>query len=554
MTFNRDRLCMAIGLRKPEFLVQDAVMTEFELKFRVPSDSLAAVQQALGLAGVRSQRLQAAYFDTAERLLSRHHLSLRLRKEGPAWVQTLKAPGDSAVHRLEHNVKRPGRFGPDGPPLDPGLHAGSPAGDVLAALLSAAPGVVPPALQVVYRADIRRQVALRTEGRTRVEVALDQGLLQAGERRAEVTELEFELIEGAPEDVVALAASLVLPQRLWLSTISKAERGERLVRGESAWEAVHWGEPPLRGVSLKPEAGKPDPAAGLRPLRDDGPRLLRTAVAACLEQVMANASALADGHGTAEHVHQLRVGLRRLRTALRELAGLQPGWQTDWEARLADTFGALGESRDLDTVGPALAAQITAAGGPALRPHTSPGAPAPDPKAAVREPGFQAVLLEILAFTSARLPPDETKEGDDAALPSPAGALDTPSPLRYVTRRLHRLHRQIARQAAHFETLDPESQHRVRKRLKRLRYLAELTGGLFKAKRVKQFLEALKPAQEVLGDYNDALVARAHYQSAAEQGDPGASFAAGWLAGRQPLLAKSCSKALKRAMKARVFW
>lgn len=511
-------------------------MTEFELKFRVPPESLPAVRQALDLAGVRSQRLQAAYFDTADRLLTRHRLSLRLRKEGPSWVQTLKAPGDSAVHRLEHNVRRPGRFGPEGPPLEPALHAGSLAGDRLNTVLCSG-DTAPPPLEVVYRADVRRQMVVREQGATRVEVALDRGLLQAGERRADVAELEFELLEGAPQDVVSLAAAWALPLGLWLSTISKAERGERLARGDQAWEPVHAVNP------------------GLRPLRDDGPGLLRAAVAACLEQVLANASALADGHGTAEHVHQLRVGLRRLRTALRELGGLQPGWQPGWEARLEAAFRALGESRDLETVGPALAARIAAAGGPAPSLQRPPAQAAPDPQAVVRGPDFQSVLLEMLAFTSARSEDTEAAEDADRAFaPLPADPPQMPMPGPFVARRLDRLHRRIARQAAHFDTLDPAAQHRVRKQLKRLRYLAELTGGLFKAGRVKRFLEALKPAQEVLGDYNDALVARAHFQSIAEQGDPGAGFAAGWLAGRQPLLARDCSKALKRAMKARVFW
>eukprot|EP01035_Chromulina_nebulosa_P059785 gene59785-81797_t len=171
-------------------------MIEFELKFQVPPERRAAVAQALGLAGARRQRLQAAYFDTADGRLCSHRLSLRLRKEGRGWVQTLKAPGDSAVHRLEHNVPRPGRFGEEGPALDVTLHAGTPAGDALQALLAPDETGEVPVLQVVYRADVRRRTVHREHQGTRVEVALDEGELRAGERQAEVSELEFELLAG----------------------------------------------------------------------------------------------------------------------------------------------------------------------------------------------------------------------------------------------------------------------------------------------------------------------------------------------------------------------
>ena len=82
-------------------------MTEIELKFQVPAESRAAVAAAVaGRAGAgQVQRLQAAYHDTAERALANAGVALRLRREGPRWVQTLKAIGGDAMTRLEHNVE-----------------------------------------------------------------------------------------------------------------------------------------------------------------------------------------------------------------------------------------------------------------------------------------------------------------------------------------------------------------------------------------------------------------------------------------------------------------
>ena len=502
-------------------------MTEFELKFLVPPAGKAGVESALGLAGARRQRLQAAYFDTADGRLCTHRLSLRLRKEGRGWMQTLKAPGESAVHRLEHNVARPGRFGPDGPALDISLHAGTPAGDALKALLAADEAGVTPGLQVVYRADVWRRTVLMDQQGTRVEAALDEGTLQAGDQRVEVSELEFELVRGDPADVVALAGRVALPQGLWLSTISKAERGELLARGRQVGPAVH---------ARAPEFDSPRPTA---------PALLRAALGACLEQVLPNASMVASGQAEAEHIHQLRVGLRRLRTALRELGSLSRGVRPEWDAALARTFSALGEVRDRETVAAGVADRLAAAGAPAVAPPSA--GEAVDLAGAVRDAGFQTALLEILALASAR-PGPET--GPEAA----ADEVAAPKPRRTVRRRLQRLHQQICRDAARFEQLPEEQQHRVRKRLKRLRYLSELVAGLFGQKPVDKFLAALRPAQEALGEYNDLLVARDMYRQAAAQGQPAAWFAVGWLSAQVPSGAKGCRKSLSRVADAPVFW
>lgn len=106
---------------------------------------------------------------------------------------------------------------------------------------------------------------------------------------------------------------------------------------------------------------------------------------------------------------------------------------------------------------------------------------------------------------------------------------------------------------AHFETLAPDQQHRVRKRLKRLRYLAEFVGPLFGRKAARRYADGLARAQDALGLYQDGVVAIAQYRQAPPQ-DARAWFAVGWLEARQPRAARACGKALSRLKDLDRFW
>jgi CHAD domain-containing protein len=97
------------------------------------------------------------------------------------------------------------------------------------------------------------------------------------------------------------------------------------------------------------------------------------------------------------------------------------------------------------------------------------------------------------------------------------------------------------------------SQHRVRKRLKRLRYLAEFVAPLFAARKGRDFIAALKPVQDALGLYNDELMALEAYRRLAER-EPAAWFGVGWLTARRAGNAAQCQRELERFAKAKPFW
>lgn len=154
----------------------------------------------------------------------------------------------------------------------------------------------------------------------------------------------------------------------------------------------------------------------------------------------------------------------------------------------------------------------------------------------VRTPAFQAVLLELLAFTRG----------------SSQGLARSQS-LRLLRGRLQRLFGRILKDGKHFQRLDDTQRHQVRKRLKRLRYLAQFCQPLFHPGRAPAFLDGLKPAQDALGSYNDEVVAlQAMRELAAAQ--PEAWFAVGWLTARGPQQARSARRSLRALASLDPFW
>jgi CHAD domain-containing protein len=493
-------------------------MSEFELKFGVDAARADILDRLLRREGSRRIVLQSRYVDTADFRLGGAGLSLRLRRAGRLWEQTLKAPSGGPAERLEATVARPGRWGPHGPPLDQSLHGGTKAGAALRQALGDAADA--PLVPVSTTRVVRRSAEIDL-GAATVEIALDRGAIEAAGRSVRLDELELELKAGDPLALVEWARNGVLEHGLWLRSTSKAERGERLARGGAAAAPTKACAPTLH-----------------RSMR--GPALRRAGMKACLVAVLANAGELADGNDDAEVVHRLRVGLRRLRTAWRELSEPASGDDPAWERPLVDAFRALGVLRDRQVVIESLEARLRAAGSPEPQlPLPQAEGPQSDALSIVRAPAFQVALLDAMALALAR-------DDDDA----PGGA----DAVAAVSARLEALHRQLRRAARSFERDAAPAQHRARKRLKRLRYLAELAASLYKAKRVERYLERLRPAQDALGRHVDLLVGLDLARRAAQAGDDVAWFNVGWLSAELRGSAEMGRRALRRAARAERFW
>lgn len=495
-------------------------MNETELKLSVPPASVAPIEKALRKGRVQNERLQALYFETADERLAKHKASLRLRKESEAWVQTAKASTGLAARRLEHNVPIEAPPAGELPQPDPLRHDGSPVGKVLRKALGKGMGG-DAGLSMRYRTDVLRTKRVVRAGDAKVEVALDVGTIVAGEQSLPVCELEFELKSGEVSELVALASQWAERHGLWISTPSKAERGSRLTQGSP----------------------RPQPVKATLPAIDamaSGRSFFAATLQSCLAQVLQNASGVAEATEEDEElVHQLRVGIRRLRTVLRELQIFISGIDPEWEPVLQRTFHELGDHRDLAIIVPAVRKALEAAKAPSF-PDPEPLHRTRRPTTVVRDSAFQRTLFALIAF--------EDKQVRES------GHAEAGIDLRSVmTKRLGHLRRRVARAGKRFAELETSEQHKVRKKLKRLRYLSEFTAPLFGAAKVDSFLDKWKDAQDALGERNDQRTAVELYRSTAEK-NPNVWFVVGWLEAREAASVKRCTRALRQASKAAPFW
>jgi triphosphatase len=310
---------------------------------------------------------------------------------------------------------------------------------------------------------------------------------------------------------------------LWLDTVSKAERGELLARKRPFAPATRFAA--ARAFDAK-----------------DGAALWQDALARCSAMLLPNASALAGGSNDPEHMHQLRVAIRRLRCAMRELGPLvgldaEPGWL----APLVELFRALGAGRDEVVLLAAVAPRLKQAGAPSTDWRAVDQPPSTPPAQLLRETGVQQAMLALLAASHA--PP-----GDWPASKPPGEAV------HYLRNRLSKLQAQARHAGRAFEHLPEEEQHRTRKRIKRLRYLAEFVGPLLgKRSAVKRFLKELAEAQDRLGEFQDLLVALPLYRAAAAR-EPGAWFAVGWITAERGTTTRACQQTLQGLGRAKPFW
>lgn len=190
---------------------------EFELKFSATPEQQAAIAGAYPVV-YQEFRMETTYYDTADFALSDRHITLRCRMENGQPVCTVKTP-TAGIGRGEWECRCDNmndavvKLCNQGAPLD--------------LLLLTAEGVGP-----VCGARFTRQAGIVEYNGTRLELALDAGVLTGGGHEIGLCEVEVELKSGDPADAVAF--SKVLSERFGLKpeSRSKFRRALALARGD----------------------------------------------------------------------------------------------------------------------------------------------------------------------------------------------------------------------------------------------------------------------------------------------------------------------------------
>ncbi len=549
-------------------------MAEQELKLHVPQAARAGVEKELLRGRVTHMRLQAFYFDTPDRDLVRARIALRLRREGNQWVQTLKMPGENSLSRIEINHDRPS------PDLDLSVYAGEP----FAAVLTKHAG----ALSICYETDVQRTFRQARTALGLVELAFDTGLLRAGSLELPISEIEFELKRGELAAVFALGKKWQQAHGLILDVRSKSERGDRLASLNAelnvidAQKSEHH-EPSRRRAIAQFWAARTAEDVVLHP-KIQPHAALATISAECLDQIIRNTAVLAevDTAGIyqasgAEHVHQLRVGIRRLRSAWSFFNGIAELPSEDLRTDIKLHFAKLGGTRDDDVLKETLLPVLSAAGQPPLilDDELTP----PDTENVVLSRGFQGWLLDLLAWTVLPVapvaPPSSITTAPldvdtPAQKPAPAAqnapqvaaevvataSIKIQKPLMLkdaLVKKLKKWHRRLLQDGLQFDQLDIEPRHELRKRGKKLRYALQFTESLLPAARLKTYRKQLATVQDILGEMNDLAVARDRFIGLRDT-QPSAWFACGWITSRLDALTQDACAAFKQLSRTETFW
>jgi triphosphatase len=495
---------------------------EVELKLEVPPDAAQRVAdlpwlRELASGPARQEQLVSVYFDTAKQKLHAHGLSLRVRHQGDKRLQTIKlenkgAAGGFGRDEWEKEIAR------DRPDLT--LAEGT-------ALEKLATRKLKQKLRPIFETVIERTaIPLRSHGTT-MELALDRGLIRGSGRRQPVSEVEIEVKKGDPSALADVAERLARSLPVTYGSQSKAERGYALCHGETGQ--------PVRAaaISLDPSATTAEAFA--------------TIGLSCLKQAMANRAAVIAGK--AEGIHQMRVGLRRLRAAISLFKHLARDVKTETVKRelkwLTDQLGPAREYEVLiaERVEPS---RQTATDLREMRTlHKELKARRERSLAKVRKAVESDRFRALGLHTALWLANGAWSRSDD-----PLARAGRERPVAdFAADTLSRRTRQIVKKADRVAKLSPRRRHKLRIAVKKLRYGSDFFAGLFDTKRQrsrrKAFGKILTSLQDSLGTLNDIEMHRRLAKTVVHPRRPIAkkaekSFAMGVITGIERKQVKKC--------------
>ncbi len=503
--------------------------TEVELKFALPSMAVSRILRlpkiaALITGPVRRQKLESVYFDTADYRLRDEKVILRVRTSDDGTVQTIKSacmedPGGLTRREWEDRItgNRPDFARAKGTALEP---------------------LATPRLKRAIR-EIFRTVMVRTVVPLRlndalIEMAIDRGHIVSSKGRELIAEMELELKSGDATQLFRLGRRIAGLLPVGYAPWSKAERGYALITGTGA-----------KPVMASPVPLKPDQPAGAA---------FQSIGLSCLRHIIANREAVLGGD--TEGLHQMRVGLRRLRSAIYLFRDfLQDAESRAVKRDLKWLTGQLTPARDLD-----IFLQDDLIGDGIKEP---PPVGVADLKAEVtrcRNALFSRVKRLICAERYRRLVLRTAfwlMNGKWISARDARAKRKREEPVSSFARlELGALTKKLNKKMARLDQMDARQKHKLRILVKKLHYGTAFFEPIYNKKgaraKSKRFMRALKDMQDALGTLNDiavhdVMVCKLLRRDKRLHSDYRESFALGLVTGREQSQVGLCLRDAERA-------
>lgn len=430
-----------------------------EIEFKLEIDPEAA-KRLLAKSWLCEGRSEArpqltVYYDTSDGEIRRRGFTLRVRKAGDRYVQTVKtlAAGAGLFERGEWEYEI------GGIELDRECLSRTP----LAHFQSADLGEI-------IRSNVTRHSCRIASDGSQIQLDYDEGELGARGQSLTISELELELLDGDPSAALNLARKIADSEPVRVGVMSKAERGFALADGRLG--KVFKAEP----VEVRPGMTIAEAFAAI--------------VAACVRHFRMN-EPLVISRRRPEALHQSRVALRRLRAAFwlfrTAIADSEFGLLRDelrWFTR------TLGDARNLDVF-----LQREHSDSERHRLERQRKEAYDRVVEAMNSRRCRLLILNIVGWSSL---------GEWRA----KAVADRPVE-PYVSRRIDRLWARLGH-ARHLSHMSEDERHELRIQAKKLRYALEFVAALHLNERERQrkFAKGIEDLQETLGQLNDLAVAR----------------------------------------------
>ncbi len=417
-----------------------------------------------------THKLISIYYDTPDLKLLDAGISLRIRHISGRWIQTIKSTGSSLT----------------------GLHQRKEWEDVIAANHLDYTKILDPdlikifadqklrdALRPIFQTEVRRsEWQLAFDNADKIELALDRGQLVVDKKSESISEIELELKAGNAGRLFDFALELQRVIPLTLENTSKAQRGYAYFRTEP---------PVIFKAQLPKLVNNADASSAFKKIAWE-----------CINQLQRNEDMVLRG-ADVEGVHQMRIALRRLRSAFtlfRKVLGRANSvallTEVDW---LADT---LGKARDLDVfitqTLPVVISQFKNHNGLQMLRDKAITAQAEvyiEVRAVLSSQRYHCLLLTLAAWL------ENERWQENAKSAKNYQALDIAS----VTLTKH--YKQLLLSGKGLTHMPTEERHATRIAAKKLRYAAEFFASLYSSKKSRSFIKNLSHLQERLGVLND---------------------------------------------------